>query len=316
MKFCSFKDKSGKESWGALAPNGKIADLSSLAPNLLEFLRSTKGSKKAEAENLLSQAKISVESVDLQACLPNPPSMRDGYAFRQHVESARRNRGLDMIPEFDLFPVFYYMNHQAVFGPGPIVVEPKTQVQLDFELEAAIVIGKKGKNIPANRADEFIFGYTILNDLSARKVQMDEMKLSMGPVKGKDFANVLGPYLVSVDELEAFKIPGPHGNRFKLEMTTDVNGIPISKGNLADMTWTFAQIIERASYGTWLYPGDVIGSGTVGTGCFYETNPAGITNQWLKPGDKTLLKIQGLGELENTMVAGDEKFVVDESCGA
>jgi fumarylacetoacetate (FAA) hydrolase len=130
------------------------------------------------------------------------------------------------------------------------------------------------------------------------------MKMSLGPAKGKDFATALGAWLVTPDELEAFKESSPTGNRYKLDMTCDINGVNISKGNMKDMNWSFAQIIERISYGTYIYPGDVIGSGTVGTGCFMELNLSGITKQWLKPGDKVVLIISGLGELTNTIVEG------------
>jgi fumarylacetoacetate (FAA) hydrolase len=232
--------------------------------------------------------------------------MRDGYAFRQHVEAARRNRGVPMIEEFDHFPIFYFTNHMSVIGPGPCRVMPLHLDQLDFELEAAIVIGKRGRNIKAADADKHIFGYTIMNDLSARKLQMDEMKLNLGPAKGKDFATALGPWLVTKDELAPYRKPSAQGDRYSLEMSCEVNGAQVSKGNMADMNWTFAQIIERASYGVDLHPGDVIGSGTVGTGCFLELNGSKITqNQWLKPGDKVVLRMTALGELENSIVLED-----------
>jgi fumarylacetoacetate (FAA) hydrolase len=243
-----------------------------------------------------------LKDVTLRAPIPRPPSMRDGYAFRQHVATARKNRGLDMIPEFDEFPVFYFTNHQAVTGPGDVVVERLHTDQLDFELEAAIVVGQGGKNLRASEADRSIFGLTIMNDWSARRLQMQEMKLSLGPAKGKDFATSLGPWLVTLDELADRTKAGPHGASFDLSMTAEVNGKKVSNGNLKDMTFTFAQILERASYGTALYPGDVIGSGTVGTGCFLELNGSGITNQWLAPGDEVVLEIERLGRLVNRIV--------------
>jgi fumarylacetoacetate (FAA) hydrolase len=240
--------------------------------------------------------------VTLRAPLPRPPSMRDGYAFRQHVETARRNRGLEMVPEFDQFPVFYFTNHQAVIGPGALKVQERHLDRLDFELEAAIVVGREGRNVAAAKADDLVFGMTIMNDFSARALQMDEMKLSLGPAKGKDFATGLGPWLVTMDELSAKTARTPKGAVFDLEMRALVNGVQVSRGNVRDMTWTFAQILERASYGVTLYPGDVVGSGTCGTGCFLELNGSKITNnQWLKPGDVVALEIDGLGRLENTV---------------
>lgn len=240
--------------------------------------------------------------VKLLSPIPRPTSMRDGYAFRQHVEAARRNRGVPMIPEFDAFPTFYFTNHLAVTGPGELPVQKLAQEKLDFELEAAIVIGKGGKNILSSEADKHIFGYMIMNDWSARHLQMEEMKLNLGPAKGKDFATSLGPYLVTRDELTKYSEQSPKGERLDLPMTCTVNGKQVSKGNLKDMTWTFAQIIERASYGVELHTGEVIGSGTVGTGCFLELNGSKITdNQWLKPSDEVVLEIGKLGKLVNTI---------------
>jgi fumarylacetoacetate (FAA) hydrolase len=146
----------------------------------------------------------------------------------------------------------------------------------------------------------------IMNDWSARHLQMEEMKLNLGPAKGKDFATGLGPYLVTRDELEKFALPSAHGERHDLRMKCFVNGKQVSDGNLKDMSWTFGQIIERASYGVTLYPGEVIGSGTVGTGCFLELNGSKITdNQWLQPGDTVVLEVDQLGKLENRIVAAD-----------
>ncbi len=247
---------------------------------------------------------VAAKDVPLGAPIPRPPSMRDGYAFRQHVETARRNRGLDMIPEFDMFPVFYFTNHQAVVGPGDVRALPLHLERLDFELEAAIVVGREARNLRADEADGAIFGFTIMNDFSARALQTEEMKLSLGPAKGKDFATGLGPYLVTRDELAAHAIATPKGEHHDLEMRAFVNGKRVSTGNVKDMTFTFAQILERASYGATLYPGDVIGSGTCGTGCFLELNGSKVTdNQWLRVGDEVALEIDGLGRLVNRVVA-------------
>ncbi len=249
-----------------------------------------------------------VSAAKLASPLPRPPSMRDGYAFRQHVATARKNRGLEMIPEFDAFPVFYFTNHAAVIGPGELHVQKLHMDRLDFELECAVVVGKRGRNVPASRADELIFGFTIMNDFSARALQMEEMKLSLGPAKGKDFATALGPVLVTRDELAEKATFTPRGEHHDLEMRAFVNGTQVSRGNLGDMTWTFAQILERASYGVTLYPGDVIGSGTCGTGCFLELNGSKVTNnQWLQKGDVVALEIDGLGRLENTVVVDEER---------
>ena len=249
-------------------------------------------------------------SVTFAAPVPKPSSCRDAYAFRQHVETARRNRGVPMIPEFDRFPVFYFTNHRAVFGQGDIHCMPDHLDELDFELEVAVVLNRQGRNIRAKDADRYIAGYMIMNDFSARRLQMEEMKLSLGPAKGKDFATAMGPYLVTPDELAAYRVDtkaGHVGDMFNLEMTCMVNGFPVSKGNFADMHWTFAEIIERVSYGVNVYPGDVIGSGTVGTGCFLELNGTRKREnplykpQWLKPGDTVELEVTRLGRLVNTV---------------
>jgi fumarylacetoacetate (FAA) hydrolase len=254
-----------------------------------------------------SSALLKLEEVQLQAPIPRPTSLRDGYAFRQHVEAARRNRGLPMIPEFDEIPIFYFSNHTAITGPGDVSVLERHCDMLDFELECAIVIGKEGRTIPAERADEHIAGYMVMNDWSARALQMHEMKLNLGPAKGKDFATSLGPFLVTRDELAGRRIATPVGERYDLTMTARINGQEISRGNLSDMHWTFAQIIERASYGVTLYPGDVIGSGTCGTGCLLELNGSKVFDppRWLQPGDVVECEIELLGTLTNRIVLTD-----------
>jgi fumarylacetoacetate (FAA) hydrolase len=301
------------------AERGRPSDAATVArhygADLLEFIRQEARAmpvasdllKLARAEKLPGSfgtlpLELRLDYIALLAPLPRPPSMRDGYAFRQHVETARRNRGVPMIPEFDQFPVFYFTNHQAVTGPGDVAVEELHLNQLDFELEVACVIGRAGKNLRANEADRHVFGLTIMNDWSARALQMQEMKLNLGPAKGKDFATSIGPWLVTMDEIADRTTTGPNGASFDLAMTADVNGVRVSQGNVKDMMFTFAQILERVSYGVTLHPGDVIGSGTVGTGCFLELNGSGVTNQWLAPGDTVSLEIERLGRLENRIV--------------
>ena len=256
-------------------------------------------------------AGLPVEDVILGPPVPNPTSCRDGYAFRQHVATARRNRGVPMIPEFDQYPVFYCTNHNAIYGGGDLIVETDHLQKLDFELEAAVVIGRHGRNIRSYEADNYIAGYMIMNDFSARVLQMEEMLLNLGPAKGKDFATAIGPWLVTPDELDSKKISTPYGDKFDLGMRAFHNGKQISAGNLKDMDWTFAELIERASYGVDLYPGDIIGSGTVGTGCYLELNGTAaleakdrgeeFTPVWLREGDDIVLEIDGLGLLKNTI---------------
>ena len=261
--------------------------------------------------HLNSKKAVSVEDVQVLAPVPFPASCRDGYAFRQHVEAARRNRKVPMIPEFDQFPVFYFTNHHSIQGPGDIRCMPDHFHKLDFELEVAVVIARNGRNIRASEADDYIAGLMIMNDMSARTLQAEEMLLNLGPAKGKDFATATGPWLVTPDELREFEVPckaGHTGLSWNLRMQCRVNGVTLSDGNLADMDWTFAELIERASYGVDLHAGDVIGSGTVGTGCLLELNGTGkladpeYKEQWLQENDVVEMEVDGLGVLSNTIV--------------
>jgi fumarylacetoacetate (FAA) hydrolase len=264
---------------------------------------------------------IAIEGASLLAPVPFPTSCRDGYAFRQHVAAARRNRKVEMIPEFDQYPIFYFTNHHSIQGPGNITCMPDHFARLDFELEAAVVICKQGRNIPAEEADNYIGGLMIMNDMSARTLQMEEMLLNLGPAKGKDFATAIGPCLVTLDELAPYEVPckeGHTGKSWNLSMKCSVNGIRVSEGNLADMDWTFAEIIERCAYGADIQPGDVIGSGTVGTGCFLELNGTGKLNdpnyqeQWLQEGDVVDMEIAGIGTLQNTIARDPSDFSILE----
>lgn len=276
------------------------------------------------AENEIKSGKLSYQgipfaSAQILAPVTHPTSCRDGYAFRQHVAAARRNRKVDMIAEFDQYPIFYFTNHNAIMGPGPIPVMPDHLKRLDFELEASVVLCRKGRNVKAADADQYIAGFMIMNDMSARTLQMEEMLLNLGPAKGKDFSTVIGPMLVTPDELEQYKVPakpGHVGNSYDLKMRCLVNGIEVSYGSVGDMDWTFAEIIERCAYGADILPGDVIGSGTVGTGCFLELNGTGKLNdpnykeQWLQPGDVVEMEIDGLGKLSNNIVLEDTDWSI------
>lgn len=253
---------------------------------------------------------IDYHSADLLAPLPEPKSFRDAYAFRQHVAAGRANRGLPMIPEFDQFPVFYFSNPNVFSSNGPIELMPDHLDRLDYELEIAIIIGKEGSNIKAEDADEYIAGYMILNDWSARQLQMEEMTLNLGPAKGKDFATTAGPIFVTPESLKNREVDPPKGHigkAYDLTMTASINGKTMSTGNFKDMHWTFAEIIERCSYGVKLVPGDVIGSGTVGTGCLLELNGTASKNNphyrpiWLQENDVVECKIDLLGSLVNTI---------------
>ena len=328
MKLVTFKTNDLAQT--GILVNNQIFSLHTINPNIAMNMRDMLNdwdnqsalAKAVEAEIIAGQhAALGIHCSNdiLLAPVPQPTSCRDGYAFRQHVAAARRNRGVPMIPEFDQYPIFYFTNHNAIQGPGEIPCMPDHFHKLDFELEAAIVIGKRGRNVKAEDADQYIAGYMIMNDMSARRLQMEEMLLNLGPAKGKDFSTVIGPWLVTPDELEPYKIqakPGHIGNSYNLAMKCWVNGIQVSEGSVGDMDWTFAEIVERCAYGADIFPGDVIGSGTVGTGCFLELNGTGKLNnpnypeQWLQPGDVVNMEIDGLGHLSNTIVQENSDFSI------
>jgi fumarylacetoacetate (FAA) hydrolase len=324
MKLVSYKTED-REHLGIFI-NGHIYNLNScdklIPDNMNEFLwggdelmdRAKKVNETIKSGKLQAKEELFYELI---APVPHPTSCRDGYAFRQHVAAARRNRKVDMIAEFDQYPIFYFTNHNAIQGPGEIECMPDHFQKLDFELEVAVVLNKKGRNIKAADADSFIAGYMIMNDMSARTLQMEEMLLNLGPAKGKDFSTVIGPWLVTPDELEQYKTTpkeGHTGVTYNLEMKCVVNGKQVSSGNMADMDWTFAEIIERCAYGCDVLPGDVIGSGTVGTGCFLELNGTGLLNdpnyqpQWLQPNDLVEMEITGLGMLGNIIKKSNDDF--------
>lgn len=326
MKLVSYKTED-REHLGVYV-NGHIYNLHScdkqipdemnafLAEGDVMMERAKKIDQQIKAAEIEAKEEVFYE---LLAPVPHPTSCRDAYAFRQHVAAARRNRGVGMIAEFDQYPIFYFTNHNAIQGPGGISCMPDHFQKLDFELEVAVVIGAKGRNIKAEEADRYIAGYMIMNDMSARTLQMEEMLLNLGPAKGKDFSTVIGPWLVTPDELEPYRTTpkeGHVGNAYNLEMACIVNGVAVSKGNMADMDWTFAEIIERCAYGVDILPGDVIGSGTVGTGCFLELNGTGLLEnpdykpQWLQEGDIVEMTVTGLGILSNTISKADTDFSI------
>jgi fumarylacetoacetate (FAA) hydrolase len=329
MKLVTYL-KNNKEQL-ALLVDGKLYDTNELHPDLPASMRKflmywddMLPLAKAAEENIkngntANKSVVNFDTETILAPVPHPTSCRDGYAFRQHVAAARRNRKVDMIAEFDQYPIFYFTNHNSIQGPGAIHCMPDHFEKLDFELEAAIVICKKGRNIKAADADAYIGGLMIMNDMSARRLQMEEMLLNLGPAKGKDFSTVIGPMLVTLDELEQLVVPCKEnhtGKAWNLKMTCSVNGVQVSEGNVADMDWTFAEIIERASYGVDVYAGDVIGSGTCGTGCFLELNGTGKLNdanyqeQWLQNGDEVVMEIENLGVLKNNIVAEESDFSI------
>jgi len=235
----------------------------------------------------------------LRAPVPSPPSIRDFMAFEEHVVTSMHAIGREVDPVWYEIPVFYFTNPAAVRGPrDPVEIAPGSAA-FDYELEVAAVIGRPGANIPVAAAAEHIGGYTILCDWSARDLQELEMRVGLGPAKGKDTATSFGPWLVTPDELEDRRT----GKAFDLAMTASVNGTEYSAGNLADLHWSFEQMISFASRGTELRAGDVIGSGTVGSGCILELSRVHGTESfpWLRPGDRVQVEVERLGSLESTI---------------
>ena len=256
-----------------------------------------------ELETKISQEDTSSFSIKEKDALilppvPDPPSFRDFYAFEQHVRAARKLRGLEMNPDWYKIAIFYFSNPNCCYGHKEEIPYPKNTTELDFELEFAILIGNGGSDIEASDANKVIAGYTILNDWSSRNLQREEMPMSLGPAKGKDFASSFGPYMVTPDELE--NDWDDHG-KLNLRMTCHVNGNLISDGNTNDLYHSFGDMIERASMNTKLVPGEYIGSGTVGTGCILELRPEN-TGGWIKKGDSVRLEIEKLGALENRII--------------
>jgi len=228
-----------------------------------------------------------MSEVILRSPLPKPNSLRDFFSFEAHVRKGYERRNQEFPQLWYEIPVYYKGNHNSIIGPNQIVHWPSFTEKFDYELELACIIGKAGKNIPVEKADEYIAGYCILNDFSARDIQMKEVQLRLGPAKGKDFATGLGPWLVTPDEI---------GDIRNLTMTAKVNGEEWSRGNSGDSHWTFEQMLAYVSQDEMLYPGDILGSGTVGGGCGYELD------RWVKPNDIIELEITNLGVLKNKIV--------------
>ena len=255
-----------------------------------------------DPERLAEGATVSALSqVRLLAPL-DPPSVRDFSVFEQHIEGIRMGQGASVPDSWYESPFCYFSNPAAVTGPGDEIEVPPGCHALDLELEVAVVIGRPGRNLTPAEAAGHIAGYTIFNDWSARDLQFEEMKLGLGICKGKDFSNTLGPWIVTPDELEPFR----SGDRLDLDLRARVNDRELGDDTLANMAWSFEELISYASRGTWIRPGDVLGSGTCGSGCLLELRGrhGADDHPWLAPGDNVTLAVQGIGELTNRVVAG------------
>ncbi|MER5439427.1 fumarylacetoacetate hydrolase family protein [Streptomyces sp. NPDC002790] len=235
-----------------------------------------------------------------------PASVRDFVTFEEHVEGVRRSvDGVAGVPEqWYAAPTFYFTNPHAVFGPHDDIPAPPGSTLLDYELEVAAVIGREGRDLTPTQAREHIVGYTVFNDWSARDLQSAEMKVGLGPCKGKDTATTLGPHLVTADELEPYR---DSDGFLRLALTAEVNGEVVGKDLLSNMSWTFEEMVAYASRGTLVVPGDVLGSGTCGNGgCLAEL--WGLRGEQapppLRPGDTVTLTVEGIGSVSNTVVPG------------
>lgn len=284
----------------------RIAD--AVAPaDLLEFLRggdramryaveafSTAPATGARSERILYQE----SEIRLRTPLPHPQSVRDFYAFEAHVKRGFEKRGEPMPQEWYEMPVYYRSGNHNIIGTDEDVLWPSFTNKFDYELELAAIIGKTGTNIKASEARHYIAGFTIMNDFSARDIQRREMKVRLGPAKGKDWCSAFGPVLVTADEI---------GDPYNLRMTARVNGETWSDGNSGSIFWKFEQMIEFLTQDDTIHPGDILGSGTVGTGCGLELD------RWVQPGDVIELEIEKIGVLRNRVVTRDAESFRDRA---
>lgn len=317
MKLVTFKNPQGDSRTGWLAGD-EIVDMNlaseKLPTDMLTFI------DNHEEYFLIIKAlgdvrpHYQLSEIQLLAPLPNPRSFRDYIGFEMHMQNASRSFGHKIGPAWYDMPIFYFTNHQAIYGPDDEIKRPTKETKMDIELELACIIGKKGKDLKAQDARPYIFGYTIFNDWTARAIQKVEMEIPLGPHKGKDFANAIGPCIVTADEMEQYRVPFDESvfndpirvptvqiDRFNLKMTSRINGVTVCEGNYQTVYYTFEQMMERASENNvTLMPGDILGSGTVGWGSLIENNFT--VHRPLEPGDVVELEIEGIGILRNKVI--------------
>jgi 2-keto-4-pentenoate hydratase/2-oxohepta-3-ene-1,7-dioic acid hydratase in catechol pathway len=304
MRWCTYVSSTDGREHVALLHDGALH----AAPDvhdLLDLLGDGWPERMAEAaERARTDPWEVVEESAAQFCapVPRPPSVRDFMAFEEHVKTSSEALGQQVNPVWYDIPLFYFTNPAAIRGPHDQIPVPPGCRQFDYELEIAAVIGREGSDLDPADAQESIAGYVVLGDWSARDLQAEEMRGLLGPAKGKDTATSLSRYLVTPDELE----PHRGGNAYELAMTASVNGREYSRGMLSDIYWDFGQLLAYASRGTRLRPGDVIGSGTVGTGCILELSRVHGEEAypWLQPGDTVRLEVAEIGVVESTVVPG------------
>lgn len=269
------------------------------------------GADARERDGLAARVDAEVALSEVRLLAPvQPTTVRDFSVFEQHIEGVIKDANPDATvpPVWYQSPFCYFSNPHAVTGPGDAIPVPPGCRRLDFELEVAAVIGRSARDLAPTEAGEYIAGYTIFNDWSARDLQMAEMRLGLGMCKGKDFANTLGPWIVTQDELEPFR----DDDRLDLELHVELNGNSLGSDTLANMAWSFPELVSYASRGTWVRPGDILGSGTCGNGCLLELwgrrGRDGLPP--LGPGDVVSLHAEGIGTLTNTVASGVEPHVL------
>ena len=291
MKFVSFSTSNTSIRTGLLLEDG-IQPLP--FASLMDLIQAGEAGLE-RVRKLKDTSRVPLPEARLHAPISRPTTLRDAYAFESHVKTASANRGREVPEEWYKYPIFYFTNPANIYGPDDDIPYPAYTQALDYELEIAAVIGKPGRDIRLEDAPSHIFGYTIFNDWSARDIQREEMKVGLGPAKGKDFASSLGPCIITTEELVDKTVGRP--GVYDLVMCGRVNGTERSRGNFKDIFWSFGEILARASDSVTLLPGDVIGSGTVGTGCLLELTKA--KGPWLQKGDVVELEIERIGILRN-----------------
>lgn len=305
MKLVTFAPSDTQPRLGSLRPDGCIVDLTSTErhplTSMLALIDAGEDGLEMAQEAEQHGASYDIAEVRLLAPLPEPRQMRDFLIFEQHLRQARANRGritgappsdpeaINVPESWYERPVYYKCNRFSVTGPESDIIWPSCACILDYELELGTIIGRRGRDIPAEDALDYVFGYTVFNDVSARDVQLREMEAGLGPAKGKDFdtGNVIGPCIVTRDE-----IPDPH----RLEMIARVNGEEVCRNSSATSQHCITDMIAWVSTDETIYPGEFLGSGTVGNGCGLENG------RLLAPGDVVELEITGIGTLRNRVV--------------
>jgi 2-keto-4-pentenoate hydratase/2-oxohepta-3-ene-1,7-dioic acid hydratase in catechol pathway len=304
MRWCTYTSPTDGRDHVALSKDGKLYGLRDLS-SLLDLLGGGYKERMAAAAERAVGDPFEVvpdEQAQFRAPIPTPPSIRDFMAFEEHIVNSARAMGLEVNPVYSEIPVFYFTNPAAVRGPDEeIPMAPGTE-RFDYELEIAAVIGDPCSDLDPATAEDHIAGYMVLCDWSARDIQEHELRGFLGPAKGKDTATSFSRFLVTPDELEPYR----KGNAYGLEMTAEVNGKPYSQGTFSTIYWSFGQLLAYASRGTTLQPGDVIGSGTVGTGCILELSRVHGDDAypWLQPGDSVRLEVEHVGVIESKILAG------------